>query len=268
MRRWDFGVPGLMIAFSSAWRCCRYWPSWPRTVRWCASSTTRTGWTGRRPSALVFAARRLDAEGIAIIFTARDHHAVFPASGLRFLRLGGLDAASAAALLADYVEGLAPTVRSRIVAEAGGNPLGLIELPAAYLAAPPAAGWSGNTTLALTDRLQQAFEGQIRRLPADTRTMLLAAASEDSGDLGVLLDAAGTLGSGGCGPGAGRAGGADRHRRPYGDVPPSAGACGAVHGATLSQRLAVHRALADALLQPSGCRPAGVAPGGRGDRAG
>ena len=89
-------------------------------------------------SALVFAARRLDAEGIAVIFAARDHHAAFPASGLRVLRLGGLDAASAAALLADHAGGLAPAVRSRILAEARGNPLGLIELPAAYLAAPPA----------------------------------------------------------------------------------------------------------------------------------
>ena len=201
--------------------------------------------------ALVFAARRLDAEGIAIIFTARDHHAVFPASGLRFLRLGGLDAASAAALLADYAGRLAPTVRSRILAEACGNPLGLIELPAAYLAAPPAAGWSGNTTLALTDRLQQAFEGQIRRLPSDTQTILLAAASEDSGDLGVLLDAAGTLGMEAAALGraeqAGLIGITDRtvtFRHPLVRA-------ALYHGATLSQRLAVHRALADALCSPA-----------------
>ena len=94
-------------------------------------------------SALVFAARRLDAEGIAVIFAARDHRDMFPASGLPVLRLGGLDAASAAALLAVHAAGLAPAARSRILAEARGNPLGLIELPAAYLAAPPAAGWPG-----------------------------------------------------------------------------------------------------------------------------
>ena len=144
--------------------------------------------------ALVFAARRLDAEGIAVIFAARDHGAAFPAAGLRTLRLGGLDANSATALLADHAAGLAPTARSRILAEACGNPLGLIELPAAYLMFPRAAGWPGKPTLPLTDRLQQAFEGQIRRLPADTQILLLAAASEDSGDLGVLLDAARALG--------------------------------------------------------------------------
>ena len=203
---------------------------------------------GASASALVFAARRLDAEGIAIIFAARDDHAVFPASGLRVLRLGGLDAASAAALLANHAKGLAPTAQSRILAEASGNPLGLIELPAAYLAAPPAAGWPGGTALALTDRLQQAFEGQIRRLPADSQTILLAAASEDSGDLGVLLDAAGALGVEAAALGqaeqAGLVGIADRtvtFRHPLVRA-------ALYHGATLSQRLAVHRALAGALL--------------------
>jgi len=209
---------------------------------------------GASASALVFAARRLDAEGIALIFAARDHHAVFPATGLRVLRLGGLDAASAATLLADHAGGLAPFTRSRILAEASGNPLGLIELPAAYLAAPPAlptAGWPGNTTVALTDRLQRAFEGQIRRLPADTRTILLAAASEDSGDLGVLLDAAGALRVGAAALGraeqAGLVGVADRtvtFRHPLVRA-------ALYHGATLGQRLAVHRALAGALRSPA-----------------
>jgi DNA-binding CsgD family transcriptional regulator len=206
---------------------------------------------GASASALVFAARRLDAEGIAIIFAARDHDAVFPASGLRVLRLSGLDAASAAALLADHAGGLGPMARSRILAEASGNPLGLIELPAAYLAAPPAAGWPGSTALALTDRLQQAFEGQIRRLPPGTQTILLAAASEDSGDLGVLLDAARALGVEAAALGraeqAGLIGIADRtvtFRHPLVRA-------AMYHGATLGQRLAVHRGLADALRGPA-----------------
>ncbi len=49
--------------------------------------------------ALVFAARRLDAEGIVVVFAARDHDAPLPTPGLPELRLGGLDAAAAAALL-------------------------------------------------------------------------------------------------------------------------------------------------------------------------
>jgi DNA-binding CsgD family transcriptional regulator len=201
--------------------------------------------------ALAFAARRLDAEGIVIIFAARGGEAAFPASGLRALWLGGLDAASAAALLAEHAGGLAAPVRSRILAETCGNPLGLIELPAAYLAAPPAAGWPRNPALALTDRLQRAFEGQARRLPADTRTVLLAAASEDSGDLDVLLDAAGVLGVGAAALGLaeqagliGIAGGAVTFRHPLVRA-------AVYHGATVSQRLAVHRALAAVLRNPS-----------------
>jgi DNA-binding CsgD family transcriptional regulator len=202
-------------------------------------------------SALVFAARRLDAEGIAIIFAARDHHAVFPASGLRVLRLGGLDAASAAALLADHAKGLAPAARSRILAEARGNPLGLIELPAAYLAAPPTAGWPGGAALALTDRLQQAFAGQIRRLPVGTQTILLAAAAEDSGDLGVLLDAAGALGveAAALEP-AEQAGLIDIADRSVTFRHPLVRAA-LYHGATLGRRLAVHQALASALRSPA-----------------
>src|SRR6266536_5726357 len=82
--------------------------------------------------ALVFAARRLGAEGIAVIFTARDHDAPFPAPGLPVLRLGGLDAGSATALLGVHGPGLAADIRCHILAEAQGNPLGLIELCAAY----------------------------------------------------------------------------------------------------------------------------------------
>jgi DNA-binding CsgD family transcriptional regulator len=200
--------------------------------------------------ALMFVARRLDAEGIAVIFAARDHDAVLPLSGVRVLRLGGLDADSAAALLADHGGGLTATVRSRILAEACGNPLGLIELPAAYLAAPGAVR-PGNVTLPLTDRLQRAFEGQIRRLPAGTQTLLLAAASEDSGDLGVLLDACRALGVKATAlASAEQAGligivdGAVTFRHPLVRA-------ALYQDAALSQRLAVHRALAGALRSPA-----------------
>jgi len=201
--------------------------------------------------ALVFAARRLDAEGIAVIFAARDHDAVFSAPGLRVLRLAGLDSDSATALLADHAGGLTPTARSRILAEASGNPLGLIELPAAYLAAWRAAGWPGKTTWALTDRLQRAFEGQILRLPADTRTLLLAAAAEDSGDLGVLLDAARALGveATALAP-AEQAGLVGVDGRAVTFRHPLVRAA-LYQGATLSQRLAVHRTLAGALHSPA-----------------
>jgi DNA-binding CsgD family transcriptional regulator/tetratricopeptide (TPR) repeat protein len=197
--------------------------------------------------ALVFAARRLDAEPIAIVFAARDHDAPFPAQGLPELQLGGLDAAAAAALLTEHGGAmLPPAVRDRILTEARGNPLGLIELPAAYLHTP-AVAWPGPGALALTDRLRQAFNGQVRRLPEPTQTLLLAAAAEDSGDLGVVLEAARALG-----PAAADIGPAEQARLVRvadGTVTfrhPLVRAA-AYQAAPLDQRLAAHRALAGAL---------------------
>ncbi|NUS17404.1 MAG: ATP-binding protein, partial [Streptomyces sp.] len=51
--------------------------------------------------ALLFAARRLDAEGVAMLFAARDGEGAFPAPGLPELRPGPLDEAAALALLAE-----------------------------------------------------------------------------------------------------------------------------------------------------------------------
>jgi DNA-binding CsgD family transcriptional regulator len=197
--------------------------------------------------ALVFAARRLDAEPIAIFFAARDQDAPFPAPGLPVLQLGGLDAASAAALLTEHGgAGLPPEARERILAEAQGNPLGLIELAAAYLHTPAIAR-SGLGALALTDRLQQAFAGQVCRLPEPTQTLLLLAAAEDRGDLGVVGQAARALGVVVGDLGAAEQAGlvrisddAIRFRHPL--------VRAAVYqGAALGRRLAVHRALAGAM---------------------
>jgi DNA-binding CsgD family transcriptional regulator len=201
--------------------------------------------------ALVFAARRLGAEAIVVVFAARDHDLPFAAPGLPELRLGGLDTAAAAALLAEHGgAGLPHEARDRILAEAQGNPLGLIELTRAYRRTP-AVAWLGPGALALTDRLQEAFDGQVRQLAEPTQTLLLAAAAEDSGDLGVVLEAARALGVvvADLGP-AEQAGlvhvadGTVRFRHPL--------VRAAVYqGAVLGRRLAVHRALADALCGPA-----------------
>ncbi|SFJ52191.1 regulatory protein, luxR family [Streptosporangium canum] len=130
--------------------------------------------------ALLFAARRLDAEGVALILAAREP---FTAPGMAELPVRGLDATAAAALLGG---GISPVVRYRVLAEAQGNPLALIELPAAA----PADG----TALPLTSRVQDAFLGQVRQLPEATQGLLAVAAAEDTGDLGVVLRAAAGFG--------------------------------------------------------------------------
>jgi DNA-binding CsgD family transcriptional regulator len=139
---------------------------------------------------LLFASRRLDAERIVILFAARDYPS-FPAAGLPVMELAGLDPDSALALLLAHGGNDLPAgTRSRLLDETRGNPLGLTELPSAYLSAAPGAGHTGGgNELPLTSRLQEAFGAQVRRLPAATRTLLLAAAAESNGDIGVLLEA-------------------------------------------------------------------------------
>jgi DNA-binding CsgD family transcriptional regulator len=201
--------------------------------------------------ALAFAARRLDTRPIAIVFAARDHDAPLLAPGLPELQLGGLDAASAAALLAEHGGAeLPPEARDRILAEAQGNPLGLIELTRAYLH-PPMVARPGSGTLALTHRLLEAFDGPVGRLPDATQTVLLVAAAEGGGALGVVLAAARALGMEAADLGPAEQAGlvciADdtvtfRHPLVRAAV---------YQGAVLSRRLAVHRALAEALGGPA-----------------
>ncbi|MGW5050361.1 helix-turn-helix transcriptional regulator [Actinokineospora sp. NPDC004072] len=141
--------------------------------------------------ALLFAARRLDAEGVALIIAARTG---FTAPGLPHLALTGLDATAAAEVLADHAAALGPADRHRVLAEARGNPLALLELPAAIAERGPVAA---DAALPMTDAVQAAFLDQARRLPEATARLLLVAAAEDTGDRAVLLRAAARLG---CGP--------------------------------------------------------------------
>ena len=80
--------------------------------------------------ALVFAARRFAADRVAVVFAAREGDMRrFDASGLPELRLGGLEQQAAADVLAEHAGQATPEIRARLLAEARGNPLALIELP-------------------------------------------------------------------------------------------------------------------------------------------
>jgi hypothetical protein len=79
---------------------------------------------------LGFVARRLAAESVAIVFAAREWGDTRPLAGLPELRIGGLSNSDARELLATLVPGrLDDRIRDRIVAETGGDPLALLELP-------------------------------------------------------------------------------------------------------------------------------------------
>ncbi|MBU3063022.1 AAA family ATPase [Nocardia sp. NEAU-G5] len=200
---------------------------------------------------MLFAARRLHAEGVVMIFAARDGEGAFAADGLPERRLAGLPPEAAAALLDAH--DLGPALRYGLLAVARGNPLALRELPIA-MAAEPSLDLRA-TALPLTDRLRLAFHGQVSRLPAATQGALLVVAAEETGEPAVVFHAAKVLGvdiddfapaerAGLIGPVVG--GGADAviaFRHPL--------IRAAVYArAPLGRRLAVHRALAEALVAP------------------
>ncbi|MCX4683073.1 LuxR C-terminal-related transcriptional regulator [Kitasatospora purpeofusca] len=151
-----------------------------------------------RPSVdmLTFAARRLRAEGVVMLFAVRDGAPGATVKGLPGLLVEGLDRTAAAELLT----GLPPYVADRVMEEAGGNPLALIELSAALTPAQR-AGRLGplalpETAAGLRGRIQDGFLEQVGRLPEATRLVLLVAAADDTGSLGTVLGAARELGAG------------------------------------------------------------------------
>ncbi len=203
--------------------------------------------------ALLLAARRLQAEPVALLLAARDGEGPLAASGLPELRLTGLAEEAAARLLDARSAELSAPVRHRVLTEARGNPLALTELPAA-LAAEPAGTPEVTGAIPLTDRLQVAFHGQVSRLPAATQTLLLVAAAEPGGDLEVLRRAAEPLGAGLPDLRPAEEAGlvytaeADPARRTLAFRHPLLRAA-VYRRAPLATRLAVHRALADALAR-------------------
>jgi DNA-binding CsgD family transcriptional regulator len=147
--------------------------------------------------ALVFAARRLAAEPVAMLFGARegDVHR-FDAPGLPELILEGLDPVSAQAILAAAAGDAPATVRERLLTEARGNPLALLELPGA-LSAPQRRGEQAlPDAIPLTPRLQGVFRARVDHLPEGTQSALLVAAADDTGEAPVVLRALTELGLG------------------------------------------------------------------------
>jgi DNA-binding CsgD family transcriptional regulator len=147
--------------------------------------------------ALLFAARRLHADPIAMLFAVRETGQPFPTPGIEVLRLAGLPRDDATALLDRHAPGLTAPVRARVLEESGGNPLGLIELAAAFSAAersgtPDVAQQIG--PLPVTGRVQDAFRSQIASLPDATRLLLVAAAADGTADIHAVLGVAGSLG--------------------------------------------------------------------------
>jgi DNA-binding CsgD family transcriptional regulator len=144
-----------------------------------------------RPSSdvLAFIARRIESDPAVLLFGIRDGlPSSFDDAHLPELPLSGLDQDASTALLDLGATALPADLRRRILEEAAGNPLALIELPTA--AAELGTDSPQSAPLPLTARLEQAFASRLTTLGADVQRLLLLAALDEV-DLAELSRAAG-----------------------------------------------------------------------------
>ncbi|WP_433364945.1 AAA family ATPase [Actinoplanes sp. CA-142083] len=143
---------------------------------------------------LGFVARRLSGESVGLVLAARGDTGF---EGIPELPVEALAEPDARALLDSVLIGpVDPRVRDRIVAETGGNPLAILELPRGLTPAELAFGFGGYSRAPLENRVEDGFRRRIAALPPETRTVLLAAAVEPVGDAVLLWRALDRLGVG------------------------------------------------------------------------
>ncbi|WP_153183117.1 AAA family ATPase, partial [Streptomyces sp. E5N91] len=127
-------------------------------------------------SVLGFIARRLVGSKVSFVAACRDDsETFFETSGLKEHRLLPLDEAAADELIALTHPDVSPAVRRRIVAEAHGNPLALVELPTALSRTQRRILTAVPAVLPLSERLQTLFVSRVNNLPGPTRELLLLA---------------------------------------------------------------------------------------------
>ncbi|PWB96477.1 LuxR family transcriptional regulator [Salinibacterium hongtaonis] len=142
---------------------------------------------------LAFVARRLSAERIALLFAVRDSREghTDPFAGLPELRLDGLSSTAAQVLLDGAVRTpLDAGVCERIIAEARGNPLALMELPLSLPTTQLAGGFELPGVASIPRRIEESFQRRSSGLPRATQLLVLLAAAEPTGDTALLRRAA------------------------------------------------------------------------------
>ena len=142
---------------------------------------------------LSFVVRRLGGSRAGFLAAARTGElGGFEPAGVTRHDLAMLDPEAALTLLRARYPMLAPRVRRRLLDEAQGNPLALLELPPA-LSGPQRAAWQAlPAVLPLTDRLQALFARRVSGLPAHhSRVALLLAVLAGPADYALLDQAVG-----------------------------------------------------------------------------
>jgi DNA-binding CsgD family transcriptional regulator/tetratricopeptide (TPR) repeat protein len=144
---------------------------------------------------LAFVARRLEAESVLLVFAEREDAARGELDGLPELNLGRLSPTDSRELLASVSLGpLDEGVVERIIDEAHGNPLALLELPRGTASANLAGGFAVPETGPIASRIEASFRRRAAELPEDTQRLLLVGAADPLGDPTLLWRAADTLG--------------------------------------------------------------------------
>jgi DNA-binding CsgD family transcriptional regulator len=194
---------------------------------------------------LGFLARRITASRVAVLLAVRDGDGDASAfQGLPELTLPVLTDRDAATLLDEIRPQLDRRIRLRVLQEAQGNPLAIVELSRGVLERGPR---HITERLPLPARLEQMFAAQVTGLPEPTRDLLLLAASSTDPSVTDLERAAAVAGTSLAALGAAEeagliqtAGGEVHFRHPL--------VRSAIYGAaTPARRIAAHRALADSL---------------------
>ena len=140
---------------------------------------------------MAFVARRAVADQLALVFGVREPSDERELADLPDLPVSPLGDSDAHVVLMSAIRGrLDDRVRDRIIAEARGNPLALLQLPHGFTPAELAGGFGLPDAPAVPSRIEHSFRRQFQALPGDTRRLLVTAAAEPTGDVMLLWRAA------------------------------------------------------------------------------
>lgn len=145
--------------------------------------------------ALIFAARRLHADRVALVLAVREGHAEpFTLGGLTAVRLSGLAQEAATALLTQS-RGTAfpPTVVDQLLKVTSGNPLALKEASLVLSAEQIRGVEPLDHPMRIGNDLTRAFTRRLSALPAAVGDALLLAAASETGEMSEITAASAAL---------------------------------------------------------------------------